>query len=48
MTEKDQRSGEEERQNQLKKRKRMYDETNAGDTGEEPLYPPKGGSYIHH
>ncbi|MGZ4903097.1 MAG: hypothetical protein ACXV3U_07115 [Halobacteriota archaeon] len=38
---------EKKRQEQLKKRQRKYDETKAGDSGEGPLYPPEGGSYIH-
>lgn len=46
MAEKERQDAEEHRE-QPKKRKSIYDETKAGDTGEGPLYPPEGGSYIH-
>ena len=46
MAEKEQ-DVERKQQQQSKKRKRVYDETKVGDTGEGPLYPPKGGSYVH-
>ncbi|MGZ4881856.1 MAG: hypothetical protein ACXV7G_12500 [Halobacteriota archaeon] len=47
MAEKEQQDVEEQREEKRKKGKRMYDETKTGDTGEGPLYPPEGGSYIH-
>jgi|GEM_PF-5688615 len=46
MAEKEQ-DVEQKQQQRSKKRKRVYDETRVEDTGEGPLYPPKGGSYIH-
>ncbi len=47
MSQKERRDTAQTRQGRHKKGKRMYDETKTEETGEGPLYPPEGGSYIH-
>ncbi len=47
MAEKRHQDAEKKHRGKRTKAKTPYDETKVADSGEGPLYPPKGGSYIH-